>query len=243
MTVVRRSVTAIAAAAGIFTLSGSKALACSLALVMALDISGSVDDAEYALQQQGLADALIAPQVQLALLSTTGGAVRMMIFEWSAGAYQNVIVPWTIISGSEDITEISRELRAHPRGMAPFPTSIGNAMNFAAESFNEVPECRRKTLDISGDGPSNSWPPPERVRVTPPFRDITVNALVIGSSEPLGSNSDRSQLSELLTYYQEQVIHGPGAFAEPVNGFHNYKEAMIRKLLRELEGPLLSALQ
>ncbi len=213
---------------------------CRLALAFGLDVSGSVDAEEYALQQNGLAGALLDPAVAQTLMALADRPVNILIYEWSASGYQKVIADWTAIRNRMALEQLAARVAGNRRAAAPYPTSIGDAMNFAALAFSRVPECDRFTLDLSGDGKSNSWPPPERVRRQPVFRNITVNALVIGDATPMGNNQDRTLLADLVAYFEAQVIHGPNAFVEAAEEFQDYQRAMTRKLLRELEGPNLT---
>ena len=209
---------------------------CRLALALGLDVSGSVDAAEFQQQTVGLAAALQSDSVRDALLGFPDRPVALMAFEWSAVNHQKIIADWQVIDSAATLDSFAARIATHPRQAAPYPTSIGGAMEFAAAALNRSPACDRQVLDLSGDGKSNNWPPPERVRDTPAFAQITVNALVIGSDRPLGGNNLRTELEELDAYFTANVIHGSGAFVERAAGYAQYEEAMTRKLLRELEG-------
>ncbi|MFV2035717.1 MAG: DUF1194 domain-containing protein [Halocynthiibacter sp.] len=223
--------------------TGSAQTVCALALILGLDVSGSVDAREYRLQLDGLATALSDPAVQGALLARIDGPVALFVFEWSTSEFQRVIVDWTVIGSRSELARVTELLTNYKRKPAPFATSIGGALLYAANQFERGPACARRTIDLSGDGKSNDWPPPSRVLEAGQLQGITVNALVIGSDTPLGGSNRRSEIEELMAYFESEVISGPRAFAVPVVGYQDYAPVMTRKLLRELAGPELGLLQ
>jgi hypothetical protein len=234
---------AIRAAASLATLLGlaSPALAgdCRLALVLALDVSSSVDRTEHELQRQGLAGALVAPEVVRAFL--TGDPVALYVFEWSGPAAQTALLPdWVLVESAEDLARLAAALVAHPRSGMDNPhrsTALGMALDFAASRLQEAPTCRAWTVDVSGDGVSNEGFGPEFVYQHDPFKETTVNALVITNPEP---HIDPWQNEDLLAWFAAEVLHGPGAFCVPANGYVDYERAMRIKLQRELIAPLVS---
>lgn len=200
--------------------------ACRLALVLAMDVSSSVDDAEDALQRQGLANALLAQEVQSAFFSSPD-PVALTIFEWSGQNRQTDIVPWTVIATPEDLIAVSDKVRGSEREYVDYPTALGQALSYASLLFRDAPNCLFKTIDVSGDGQNNDGFPPAPAYAVFPFDDVTVNALAIktaGESEPV----------DLQYYYETEVIRGPGAFVEVAESFADFEMAMIRKLEREL---------
>ena len=221
---------------------GVAGASCQLALALGLDVSGSVNAEEYNLQQDGLVAALEDPNVQLAFLARGDGSVALLVYEWSASSYQRIIVDWTLVESRADLADVTGRIVANKRPDAPFQTSIGSALLFAARQFERVPDCARRTIDLSGDGKSNDWPPPDRVLGTPELAGVTVNALVIGSNAPLGGANRKTEIEELMGYFESEVIAGARAFAEPANGYEDYAPATTRKLLRELSGPVLGGL-
>ncbi|MEM6638066.1 MAG: DUF1194 domain-containing protein [Pseudomonadota bacterium] len=207
---------------------------CRQALVLGLDVSGSVDAQEYRLQIDGVAAALQDEAVTAALLATPGAVVQFAVFEWSGSAYQRLIIPWTAIEDTDDIARIAAVIRGWRRPAAPPQTGLGQAMIAGADLLRAKPECWRRTLDISGDGKGNEGPAPQAAGVSDRTGDITINALVIGKKPDNSSDRRQADIAELTAYFQSEVIRGPNAFTEVALGFEDYAAAMRRKLLREL---------
>lgn len=208
--------------------------ACRLALVLALDVSGSVDGAEYVQQMRGVAEALSDPEVQAVLFATPDTPVNIAIFEWSASSYQQIIVDWTALNGPPDVAVIAQRLVNWQRSQAPEATGLGAALRFANALVARAPDCWDQTLDISADGKNNDWPLPYRLRENGQLGDMNVNALVIATD--FSGTVDRTPdgVAELTAYFRARIIHGPDAFVEVAQGYAAYAEAMKRKLLREL---------
>ena len=191
----------------------------------------------------GLASALTDPDVQRAILAQPGHPVHLAVYEWSGPVYQRLLLDWTAIRDSDSLLRISVRLAAAERHPAPPGTALGNAMRFGAGLLAGGPDCRKRTLDISGDGKSNFGPHPRDIRMTLSATDLTLNALVIGADAPETGNTRQVELTELSAYFNAWVITGPGAFVETANGFEEYQSAMTRKLLRELETLTISSLE
>lgn len=208
--------------------------ACRLALAMALDVSGSVDQTEYRLQLEGLADALIDPDVQSVFFAMPDAPVAVAVYEWSSSRYQRIIVDWVVLTTSDDLAKLSHHLRGWKREPAPEATGIGAALEFGRELLARNPDCWNRTLDVSGDGKNNDWPLPRDLRRQGKTAGMRINALVI--SRDLGGQGQRAplEIGELSAYFQAEVIQGPDAFVEVALGFQDYARAMKRKLLREL---------
>ena len=208
---------------------------CRLALVLALDVSGSVDPVEYAQQIDGLAAALDDSEVRAAILSEGVAPVSLTVFEWSSRNHQIIIQPWVALETSAALDGVIARIRAHRKKRAGLKTALGTALSFAAAQFAHQAQCWAKTIDVSGDGKNNIGPTPAQMYQAAVFDGITVNALVIG--DPSGSQTADDQ--SLLAYYETDVIHGPAAFAMIAQGYQDYAHAMRRKLLRELALPVL----
>nr|WP_236861024.1 DUF1194 domain-containing protein [Brevirhabdus pacifica] len=227
--------------------------ACRQALTLGLDVSGSVDAEEYAMQRDGLASALEDPRVAQALLAMPRAAISLSIFEWSGSEFQRVLVPWTALSDLPALASVVGQLRASRRVAAPSTTALGTAIAVGRAMLAQRGDCWRHTLDISGDGRSNEGPRPRDLLGTGAGPMVTVNALVIGEGGPdsgpapgagtggpaagggtLAGTSGARPVDDLLTYFRAEVIEGPGAFAEPALGYGDYRDAMVRKLLREI---------
>lgn len=215
------------------------AAACRQALVLALDVSGSVDAIEYNLQINGVADALTDPDVVAALLALPDAPVHLAIFEWSSAAYQSVILDWTALESPERIAAVAERLRRWPRKAAPEATGLGAALRFAARMLREGPLCWKRVVDVSGDGKNNDWPRPELVHGGGELAGATVNGLVVGQ---MRNDDARVGVAELSAYFKARVIHGPLAFVEVALGYADYAAAMRRKLLKELNVGVFSAL-
>lgn len=213
---------------------------CRQALALGLDVSSSVNSREYRLQLDGLASALDDPDVVRAFLAAPGAYVRVMVYEWSGARDQRVLVGWREIRTPQDLAAIATTLRATGRVPVNPATALGNALVQGGQYLGEQVTCWKRTLDISGDGKSNTGPRPQDVEANPALAGVTVNALVIGSDAPDGG-VEAGDIKELEAYFRAHVIRGAGAFAETANGFEDYSKAMTRKLLRELEGLALSA--
>ena len=205
--------------------------ACRQALALGLDVSGSVDGAEYRLQMDGLAGALTSPDVVEAMTGTPGDTVALAIFEWSGPEDASEVLPWTDVAGPADLAGIAARLRAAARAPGDPSTAIGSAMGHGFGLLAGRPDCARRTLDLSGDGKANTGPRAQSVEAPP---GIVVNALAIGSDAPTTGDERQVQIAELTAYFRAEVIRGPDAFVEAALGFEDYEEAMRRKLLREL---------
>ncbi len=209
------------------------ASACRLALLLALDISASVDAREDALQRQGLARALAAPEVEAALLSG-GGPVALSVFEWSGRVQQDMILPWVLLDSPAAIRGAADRIRTSRRSYADFPTAAGRMLEFAETRFALAPACDAQTLDVSGDGISNDGPDPRAVYAVGGLAGVTVNGLAIVVPRGMGSDhGDEGASIGLADWYQAELIRGPGAFVEVADGFDGFERAMRRKLVRE----------
>lgn len=211
---------AIAAAFGA-VISTAPTLACDVALVLALDVSGSVDAVEYRLQAQGLSEALGDPVVSEALVNANA---LVAVVQWSGKPHQQVVVPWTATDTHEDVAVLRARVEAAPRAFINYSTGIGEAIRVSADLFETAPrDCRRKVIDVSGDGPSNEGAEPDTMHTRLNTERITVNGLAIEGSE-----------EGIAQYYKDHVIHGPAAFVEVARSFKDFPRAIRRKLLREL---------
>ena len=172
--------------------------ACRLALVLALDVSSSVDGREDRLQRDGLAAALIADDVVAAILSQPDFVVALNVFEWSGRDEQVPVLGWTQLSSRADIEGAAAAIAASTRRSDDFPTALGSAMGYASTLFPSGPACERKVIDVSGDGKNNAGYGPESAYRYFPFDGVTVNALAIGG-----------RLEDLPGYYRRTLIRGP----------------------------------
>ena len=208
--------------------SAARAQECALALVFALDVSASVNSWEYDIQKGGLAAALRDPEVREAILLDPG-SVWFTAFEWSAALQQSVIVEWSRMDGVSAIGRFAAGLDRHERRYFKSSTALGQGLSFGLRQFDALPiSCRRRVIDVSGDGVNNDGVAPDALRAAGRMQGVTVNGLVISGAEP-----------DPVPYYREKVIHGPGSFMMVArNGFEDYPELIKGKLLRELRPPL-----
>jgi hypothetical protein len=209
---------------------------CRLALVLAMDISSSVDPLEDALQRGGLAQALRAPDVVDAILSQPDRPVALTMFEWSGRTQQDMVLPWVILQDEASIRAAANRIATSRRSYDAFSTGIGHALHYAHDLLAQGPACDARVIDISGDGVNNDGPSARDTYRSLDFSTITVNALAIEVQE-IGTDHGLSEGAEagLAAYFQAEVIHGPAAFVEEAAGFEDVARAMRRKLLRELE--------
>ncbi|WP_394688598.1 DUF1194 domain-containing protein [Hoeflea sp.] len=197
---------------------------CGLSLVLALDVSSSVDDEEFALQTRGLAAALRDPAVRNSIRAA--GGIQATAFEWSGRRQQVDITPWSLLSFDTDIFAFADRIETHQRAYREFPTALGYALGYAATRLRDAPlDCVRSVIDVSGDGVNNEGFEPELAYRHFRFSDATVNGLVIQGADP-----------DPVAYYRTEVIRGPGAFVMVASDFRDYEAAMKRKLLREING-------
>jgi Ca-activated chloride channel family protein len=196
------------------------AWACDLALALAVDVSGSVDSSEYRIQMDGLAAGLRDPIVSEALVR---GQAQLMLVQWTGESRQRVTIPWTKIDSFIALEKFADQVAQDPRVWRNFSTAIGEALEATLLRFDDVAECRRLLIDISGDGVSNEGVEPTQIHTLLKDRGVTVNAIAIEESEP-----------DLTAYFFENVIFGEGAFVVSASGFADYPERIRKKLLREV---------
>ncbi len=215
------------------------AWACRQALVLALDVSGSVDGVEYQQQVTGLAFALSHPEIRAAILADVEQPVVLAVFEWSSQNHQYVILPWTQLDSVSALDGAIARIENHRKVRAGLKTALGTALGFGRALLQQQASCWRHTIDVSGDGPSNFGPTPHSIYARA-FDRITVNALVVGNPKTASGEGRGIEPGALLEYFETEVIRGPGAFAMIANGYADYARAMKLKLAKELEPPIIS---
>jgi Ca-activated chloride channel family protein len=196
------------------------AQACDVALMLAVDVSGSVNPGEYRIQMEGLAAGIMDPAVAGALIA---GQSNLALMHWTGSGRQEVVIDWTRMAQEADIVAFAEKVITTPREWHSFSTAIGEALELSLAYFAQVPDCARRVVDISGDGPSNEGDPPQAFWDALAAADVTVNALVIEEG-----------IQGLTAYFERNVITGPGAFAVTANTFADYPDQIARKLFREL---------
>jgi hypothetical protein len=225
--------------AAILAVPEGAAADCRQALALALDVSASVDRRERALQAEGLARAFEDEEVRAAFLSAPEAPVAIAVYDWSGAGHQRLILGWTEVTGPDVLDLIAARIRAAPAPWGSRSTGVGAALLFGGLLLAGRPDCRRWTIDVSGDGINNSGPTPRLVSLDGGGRAVTVNALVIGRAV-VGVGLDPT-LAQLTEWFRREVVRGPGAFVEQADGFEDFADAMRRKLLRELQAPVAFA--
>jgi hypothetical protein len=202
-----------------------------LALVLAIDCSYSVDDREFRLQMDGIAQAFRSPQVQAAIARGAHGRIAVSAVLWSSVKYQQVVVPWTFIGGPAEAERFAQTIERARRIIPVGGTSISQALLYSAQLLNTVPaKVTRKVIDVSSDGRNNSGRAATLARDQVSALGITINALVVPSPE----------WTILDKWFERNVIGGPFHFVMVADTYDDYAEAIYRKLLREITGPGIS---
>lgn len=217
---------ALAAALALATglAAAAPANACDTALLLAIDVSASVDSEEYMLQARGMAAAFRDADVIAAIENGTGVLVSALY--WSGWQHQEVRLGWRRLETGADAAAFAADLGGLRRRYDHWGTSVGDALATAEVRFEDSAEaasCARRVLDVSGDGVANHGPSTAAMRDRLVARGVTVNGLVI-----------RGELPDPEPFYRAEVIGGPGAFLEIADGYEDYARAFRRKLLREL---------
>lgn len=215
--------------------SSAAAETVDLQLVLAADVSRSVDDDEFQLQRQGYATALQDPRVLRAIRSGQHGKIAICYVEWSGPDSLAVIADWAVVSDDETAGAFAEAILA-PRRPFANRTSIGVAIDFARAQFmRSGVDSTRRTIDVSGDGTNTNGREPAIARNEAVADGITINGLVILSPEPMPWNPHHTHPpGGLENYYRENVVGGPGAFVLVVNDFTSFAYAITNKLIREI---------
>lgn len=206
-----------------------------LKLVLAADVSRSIDDREFALQRQGYAQAFRDPRVMRAIRSGPLGRIAVCFFEWSGTESQKLVIDWTVVGDLESAGYFADKLMSEPRSAAN-RTALGAAIDASVQLFDQTPiESERRTIDVSGDGTNTNGRPPILARDDAVAKGITINALVILSPEPMPWNPEHTHPpGGLENYFKINVVGGPGAFTYVVEGFETFAEAITNKLVKEI---------
>jgi hypothetical protein len=211
----------------------SDASAVDVQLILAVDVSYSMDMDELAIQREGYAQAIVSKDFLQALKTGPHGKVAVTYFEWAASSDQKIIIPWRVIDGPESADAVAAEILKTPIRRAS-RTSISGAIYFAMPLFDDSPyHGLRRVIDISGDGPNNNGPPVTIARDEALSKGIVINGLPIMVKEPSYSTMD---IDNLDFYYEDCVIGGPGSFVVSIKDREKFKEAIRTKLLLEVAG-------
>ena len=218
-----------------FPTASSAAEQVDLLLVLAADVSRSIDSEKFQLQRDGYAAAITDPRVLEAIKSGRAGRIGVSFVEWSGLTSQRVVIDWATISDAESAKNFADRLLEAPRSFAD-RTSISSAIEFAMAHLARAPfESARHTIDVSGDGTNNSGGEVTQARDAAVAQGVTINGLVILSETPLAWNPDHTNpAGGLENYYRNNVIGGPGAFVMPAEGFNSFGRAIVKKMIAEV---------
>jgi Ca-activated chloride channel homolog len=195
------------------------ASACETALLLAIDVSSSIDEGEYHVQTDGMADALLDPDIAEALEQ---GQVALSVIQWSGIGSQMVAMPWTRIQSQADIAAFSKAAREMPRAFINSDTAVGDAIAFASIQFLAVRDCHHLVIDVSGDGTANAGTATRTASHIAELAGITINGIAIESIGVAVTN-----------FYRQQVIT-KGGFVITARGHLEYPKSIREKIRREV---------
>nr|WP_188577405.1 DUF1194 domain-containing protein [Azorhizobium oxalatiphilum] len=204
-----------------------------VALVLAVDVSYSMDVEEQALQREGYAQALVSPEFLTALKLGPNGRIIVAYVEWAGDGEQKLVMPWRMIDGPESARAVSAEIASAPLRRV-YRTSISGGLLFSAALFPDSGyKALRQVIDVSGDGVNNQGPRVDTTRDEVVSRGITINGLPLMLKRP---NSASLDIENLDQYYEDCVIGGPGAFVIPVREREEFIRAIKTKMVLEVAG-------
>lgn len=216
-----------------------RAQTVDVAIVLAADVSRSIDDEEFQLQRRGYAAAVTAPRFLQAIQAGPHGDVALCFLEWAGPEQQAVVAKWMVIRDSEGAAEFANILLGAPRSTAG-RTAIGSGIDYAVAQLEASGiTAERQIIDVSGDGSNNSGRPVTEARDGAVAKGITINGLAIINEKTGGVpgtflNVHTHPPGGLPNYYRENVIGGPGAFVLQIVNFDTFAEAMTNKLVTEI---------
>jgi hypothetical protein len=204
-----------------------------LQLVLAVDVSRSIDEVEAELQRRGYIEALTNERIIDAILSGENRRIAVCYTEWAGTHYQVVVLDWAVIDSPSAARRFADKLAEAPRQSQSW-TAVGAALAHAGQRFdNSGFVSKRRVIDISGDGRTNDGPPAELVRDRLVSQGIVVNGLPVMMNR---TNFGRPPDLSLDKYYEENVIGGPGSFMIVADDFDQFGRAVRTKLVREISG-------
>lgn len=207
---------------------------CRHGLALGLDVSSSVDRTEYEEQMNGLAEAFLDQDVQAVLLASSQTPVAVAVYEWGGSADQKLLLDWHLIETKHDILLLASVFQSKSVYTRTSLTAMGRAITYGANLLAAAPDCWQLTLDISADGKSNEGYGPVLAKSHPVYDLATINGLVVASENGASRDQTHAKISEMVSYFKSDVIHGPGSFVQVAKGYSDYSRAMRKKLLREL---------
>ena len=221
-----RALAALTIAAGFLLTAHGASAQADVALVLAVDVSSSVNDERFALQRDGIVQALLSPPVLEAIAGGPQQTIELAIIEWSEE--QSVLLDWTMIRSRADLDQVVQVVHTKFRPKVGWKTDIGGGIAKAVALFDRAPlAASRRVIDVSGDGQQNCGHiSAEEARGAAIGQDITINGLPITSGDE--PDVDR--------WYEQHVIGGAGAFMIVANGHERFADAMRKKLALEIAG-------
>jgi len=206
-----------------------------LLLVLAADVSRSVDARKFQLQRSGYAAAISDRRVLDAVRAGRNGRIGLLFMEWSGAGNQQVVIDWTLIDGPAAAQAFGDRLLESPRAFAD-RTSISRGIDAAVAQFARTPfTSERQTIDVSGDGTNNAGRDVTLARDAALRIGININGLVILSEQPLAWNPEHTNPpGGLAKYYQDNVTGGPGSFVMEAKDFNSFGDAIVKKMIAEI---------
>jgi hypothetical protein len=209
------------------------AVAVDTEVVLAVDVSYSMDPDEQKLQRDGYVQALTSRELMSVLRAGVNARIAVTYFEWANVGDQKILVPWRLIDGPEAAGAVAAELAAAPYRRSS-RTSISGGLMFGQSLFDSSPyRGLRRVIDVSGDGANNNGPPVTPIRDQVVAKGTTINGLPIMLKKP---NMMTMDIENLDIYYEDCVIGGPGSFVVSIKDRDKFKEAIRTKLLLEVAG-------
>ena len=235
MTRLARIVLGLVALFAVLAMPARAAEEVDLLLVLASDVSRSVDSRKFQLQREGYAAALSNPRVVEAIKSGPHGRIAICFVEWSGASSLKLVIDWTIVGDAASARKIGDQMLELPRSFAD-RTSISGGIEFAMTQFKRSPfEATRRTIDVSGDGTNNAGRDVRYARDEAVAQGVTINGLVILSQNQVPWNPEHTNPpGGLEHYYRENVIGGPGSFVVAAEGFESFGRAIIKKMIAEI---------
>ena len=217
--------------------TGARAETVDLLLVLAADVSRSIDEDEFNLQRKGYAQAMTDPRVLRAISGGRHHAIAVTFVEWSGAADQNVVIDWTLVRDEEGAAGVAATMLSAPRSFLG-RTSISAAIDFAMQRLAAAPDrADKRIIDVSGDGTNNAGRSITEARDEAVAAGVTINGLAIVNTRSSPGYAFHTQPpGGLPKYYEENVIGGPGAFLIHIEDFNSFAEAITRKLVSEIAG-------
>ena len=231
----RCAIVVLAFSFGAPALRASAAEPVDLLLILAADVSRSVDSQKFQLQREGYAAALANPRVLDAIRAGRNGRIGVLFLEWSGFGNQKVVIDWMLVDGPKAAQAFGDRLVESPRSFAD-RTSISGGIDAAVAQLARAPfSAERRTIDVSGDGTNNAGRDVGQARDEALALGVTINGLVILSDTPLPWNPEHTNPPGGLTkYYRDNVIGGPGSFVIEAKDFNSFGQAIVKKMIAEI---------